>query len=109
MDLFCRTWRVVNCTEPEYIGNLLFISNAGTYFFTTPDGEANGLSQWRWYGNANKEFEYSHDNWQHYGRVEILDLSINFLNIFDPGFLRIIPGYSSAGANDYWELVPVNY
>jgi hypothetical protein len=109
MDLLCRTWRVVNCTEPGNIGMLLFISNAGTYFFTSSDGEANGLSQWRWYGYANKEFEYSHDNWKHYGRVKILELSIHFLNILDPGFSMLIPGYSSADANDYWELVPVNY
>ncbi|MDR0320933.1 MAG: SPOR domain-containing protein [Treponema sp.] len=108
IDLFCRTWRVVNCSNPENIGNLLFISNAGTYFFTTPDGESNGLSQWRWYGDTHGEFEYSHDNWGHYGRVRILELSRNSLKIRDPGFLNIIPGYSSAGLNVYWELVPMN-
>jgi hypothetical protein len=42
-DLFCRTWKVVNCTQSDNVGFLLFISNAGTYFFTTPDGESSEL------------------------------------------------------------------
>jgi hypothetical protein len=108
LDLFCRTWKVVNCTKSEFIEDLLFISNSGTYFFTTADGKSNRVSQWRWYNNKKEEFEYSHDNWEHYGRVKILDLSINFLNLMDPGYITIIPGYSSAGNNEYWELIPIN-
>jgi hypothetical protein len=107
LDIFCRTWKVINCTDPESIGLYLFISNTGTYFFTTPDGEANSLSRWRWYDNNHKEFEYSHDNWAHYGRAKITNLTQNFLDIFDPGYLRIIPGYSSAGVEDRYELIPV--
>jgi hypothetical protein len=108
-DLFCRTWRVVNCTLTEQIGNLLFVSNAGTYFFTTPDGESNSLSQWRWYNNGTEEFDYSHTNWQYYGRAKILELTINRLKMFDPGFSSFISGYSSTDSNDYWELVPVSH
>jgi hypothetical protein len=107
LDLFCRTWKVINCTRSESIGNYMFISNAGTYFFTTPDGEANSLSRWRWHDETHQEFEYSHDNWNHYGRAKITNLTQNFLGMFDPGYLRIIPGYSSAGYEDQWELIPV--
>ena len=106
LDLFCRTWKVVKYTEPEYIGCLLFISNAGTYFFTTPDGESSDLSSWRWYGSKKEEFEYSHDMWAHYGRAKIIRLTLNSLEIFDPGYIKLVPGYSNAGANGQWELVP---
>jgi hypothetical protein len=107
-DLFCRTWKVVNCTDTDNIGLLFFISNAGTYFVTTPDGEANSMSQWRWYNNKTEEFEYTHDDWEYYGRAKILELKRNYLKILDPGFLTTVPGYSNAGYKDYWELVPVN-
>ena len=107
IDLFCRTWKVVNCTDTYFIDNVILISKAGTYFFTTPDGESGSLSQWRWYNNNNEEFDYTHDNWEHYGRVKILELTKNYLKILDPGFNGYIPGYSSAGANDIWELVPI--
>jgi len=108
-DLFCRTWRVVNCTDSSNIGYLFFISNAGTYFFTTADGESNSMSQWRWYNNKTEEFEYTHDNWQHYGRAKIIELKRNYLKIFDPGFFNNIPGYSRGSYNNYWEFEPVNY
>jgi len=107
LDLFCRSWLVVNCSDPDIIGCILFISNAGTYFITEPDGEINTMSKWRWYGNNRQEFEYSHDNWYSYGRARITDLSIVSLGIFDPGFLRNVPGYSRSSFNDQWELVPV--
>jgi len=107
-DLFCRTWKVVNCTDTENIGNLLFISNAGTYFFTTADGESNSMSHWRWYNNKTEEFEYTHTEWQAYGRAKILELKRNYLKIFDPGFKGSVPGYSIGIFNDYWELEPVN-
>jgi len=107
-DLFCRTWKVINCTDTIWIGNLLFISNAGTYFFTTFDGESNSMSQWRWYNNRTEEFEYTHDDWRHYGRAKIIELTKNYLEIFDPGFSSLVPGYSNAGSNDYWELVPID-
>ena len=107
LDLLCRTWRTVACTEEEHIGSLLFISSAGTYFFTDPEGRSNSLSRWRWYNDEKEEFDYSHDNWVHYGRVEIIDLSLDSLKIFDPGFNSIIPGYSRAGLNIFWEFVPI--
>ena len=107
-DLFCRTWKVVNCTDATQIGYLLFISNAGTYFFTTPDGSSNSMSQWRWYDNKTEEFDYTHYEWEHYGRAKILELTKNYLKIIDPGFSYFIPGYSDAELNYYWELEPVN-
>lgn len=108
LDLFCRTWKVVNCTEESNISRLLFISGAGTYFFTDPDGQSSSLSRWRWYDDRKEEFEYSHDNWEHYGRVRITGLAVNLLEMIDPGYFTAIPGYSSADLNDYWELVPAN-
>jgi len=107
LDLFCRTWKVVYCTNTDSIGHYLFISNTGTYFFTTADGVANSLSSWRWYGNDHKEFEYSHDNWEHYGRAQVTTLTQFFLGMFDPGFNTTIPGYSKADVNNTWELIPV--
>lgn len=107
-DLFCRTWRVVNCTNTDYIGLLLFISNAGTYFATTPDGETNSMSQWRWYNNKTEEFEYSHEDWQYYGRAKVIELKRNYLKIYDPGYITITPGYSKGILDNYYELVPVN-
>jgi hypothetical protein len=59
--------------------------------------------------NKTEEFEYTHYEWQRYGRAKILELKRNYLKFFDPGFIRIIPGYSSADLNNYWELEPVNY
>jgi len=107
LDLFCRTWKVIDCTNELYIGAFLFISDAGTYFFTTPDGEADSLSQWRWYDDNKKEFEYSHDNWIFYGRARIDELTINSLKVFDPGYRGDIPGYSRAGFKNRWVLVPL--
>ena len=108
LDLLCRTWKVVNSTDEKYIGLYLFISNAGTYFFTTPDGELNNLSHWRWYDDSKEEFEYTHDEWAHYGRAEIFDLTINSLEVFDPGFFNDIKGYSKGTLSNFHELVPVN-
>jgi hypothetical protein len=108
-DLFCRTWKVINCTETSWIGDLFFISSAGTYFITTSDGESNTMSQWRWYNNKTEEFEYTHYDWQHYGRAKIIELTRNYLKIVDPGFIYFIPGYSSADLDIYLELEPVNY
>ena len=109
IDLFCRTWRVVRYSaDPDYIGSYLFVSNAGTYFFTTDDDEENSLSQWRWYDDAMEEFEYSHSNWWNYGRARIIELTENSLKVFDPGFDGFMPGYTSFGMNDFWEFVPAN-
>jgi len=107
LDLFCRTWKVVDCTEKENIGLILFNSNAGTYFFTDPDGQSNSLSQWRWYDDKHEEFEYTHDNWEHYGRAQINELTLNSLKLVDPGYNNSVPGYSAAGLNNSWELVPI--
>jgi len=108
LELISRTWKVVNCTEPENIGSLLMISNAGTYLFTIPDEKSNNLSNWRWFDDTNEEFEYSHDNWNHYGRVKITNLTKNSLGILDPGLFNVINGYSQAAMGIQWELVPAS-
>lgn len=107
LDMFCRTWLVVDCTNTETIGCILFISNAGTYFITEPDGEINTMSKWRWYNDSKEEFEYSHNNWAAYGRAKITKLTVNSLELLDPGFLNIVSGYSNAGLNNKWVLIPV--
>ena len=108
LDLLCRTWKVVNCTESDRIGLFVIISNVGTYFSSTPDGYSSSLSKWRWHDEVMESFEYSHDNWGHYGRASILDLTINSLRIHDAGYSELIPGYSTGYLDNYWELVPVN-
>jgi hypothetical protein len=108
LELLCQTWRVINCTERENIGSQLVISNTGTFLFTMPDGTSNNLSDWRWYDDTNEEFEYSHDNWDHYGRARITNLTKDSLEIFDPGLFNTIYGYSNAGMDIQWELVPVS-
>ena len=108
LDLLSRTWRVVDCTEKEYIGDLIFISSSGTYFFTYPDGSASRLSRWRWYDEKNEEFEYSHDDWECYGRARINELKRESLIFTDPGYLALIPGYSNADLDLLYELTPAN-
>ena len=108
MDLLCRTWKVVYCTDEDAIGLYVLISNSGTYFFTEVDGIANRLSSWRWFNEDMEEFEYSHDEWVHYGRAEILNLTVDSLEIFDPGYFSYTRGYSRGNGNDYYELVPVD-
>jgi hypothetical protein len=106
IDLFCRTWKIMNCTKSEDIGKIILFSNAGTYLVTEINSKS-WLSQWRWYGEKKEEFEYSHDNWQHYGRAKIIDLEKNYLKYFDTGYYRNISGYSSANLNYYYELEPI--
>jgi hypothetical protein len=105
-ELFCRAWKVVNCTERENIGSLLIFSNTGAYYFNLPDEKSNNLSGWKWYDDTNEEFEYSHDNWNHYGRIKINNLTRNSLRMFDPGHFNVIDEYSKAGKDIQWELVP---
>ena len=108
LDLFCRTWKVISCTESDRVGILMLISKSGTYFSTSPDGETSSLSEWRWYNENKESFEYSHDNWEHYGRAEILDLKADYLSIYDPGYSYLTPGYSVGYLDNYWEFIPAN-
>ncbi|MCL2230976.1 MAG: hypothetical protein FWC01_07745 [Treponema sp.] len=107
LDLFCRTWRVVDSTDPEDIGIIVLFTNAGTYFITRPDGGSSSMSRWRWYGERRDQFEYTHENWISYGRAFINDLSANLLVFTDPGFFVFRQGYSNAGSNSIYRLVPV--
>jgi len=108
IDLFCRTWKIVNSTKTSHIGDLMLFSNAGTYLVTKADGSSSFISRWRWYDDKKEEFEYSHNNWQNYGRARIIELRENYLKYFDPGYNSVIPGYSKANLNYDYELEPVN-
>jgi len=107
LDLFCRTWRVVDSNDPEAIGIIFLFTNAGTYFVTHPDERDGFMSRWRWYGESRNQFEYSHENWSSYGRALINDLSMNLLVFTDPGFFVFRQGYSNAGMDDTYRLVPI--
>ena len=108
LDLLCRTWKTVFCTDTESIGTIFLFTNAGTYFYTRPDGYSNSLSRWRWYDEEMTMFEYSHDDWQHYGRVTINELTKDSMKFLDPGYSSLITGYSNAHMDYFHELVPLN-
>lgn len=106
-ELFCRSWKIVKATESMYIGYTILFSNAGTYLVTRNDS-GSFISSWRWYDERREEFEYSHDNWKHYGRAQIKELKQDSLKFNDPGYYTSIEGYSSGDKDDLHELEPVN-
>ena len=106
LDLFARSWVVIDSTEKESIGIIFLFTSAGTYFVTYPGDRSGQISEWRWYDSERNEFEYSHDDWGRYGRAEIRELTRDSLILFDPGFYNIIPGYSRANMNNLNVLVP---
>ena len=83
MDLFCRTWKVVNSPSRGDIGVTVLFSNAGTYFVYEPDGSGRLISHWKWFDDRNEELEYSHDNWQNKGNVKNIELRANYLKFVD--------------------------
>ena len=106
LKLFSRTWKIAGSSNDITVDEIVLFSRAGTYLETEPDGFS-WLSQWRWYDEKNEEFEYSHDNWQHYGRAKILSLDDRSLVFNDPGYYNGVEGYSSAGYDDVYELSPM--
>ena len=108
LDLFCRTWKVVDSSRKNEIGLIIYFSNAGTYFYTHPDGKSNILSRWRWYDENMDEFEYTHDDWEHYGRARINELEKESLKYLDPGYNSFVPGFSNASMDLYYNLIPIN-
>lgn len=106
LKLFCKTWKIAGSSNDVTVDEIILFSKAGTYLETEPDGFS-WLSQWRWYDEKNEEFEYSHDNWQHYGRAKILTLEDGSLVFNDPGYYNGVEGYSSAGYDDVYELSPL--
>ncbi|MDR1574726.1 MAG: hypothetical protein LBS37_01865 [Treponema sp.] len=106
LQLFCRTWKIAGSSNDITVDEIIVFSKAGTYLETEPGGFS-WLSEWRWYDEKNEEFEYSHDNWQHYGRAKILTLEAESLFFNDPGYFNAVEGYSSAGYTDVYELSPM--
>ena len=107
VDIFCRTWIVVNSDKAEYIGYIMLFSNDGTYLITNTKGES-FVAKWRWHDNNSTEFEYTHNNWRSYGRVLINKLEENSLIFLDPGFNILGNGHSTIGKDIVFELVPLN-
>jgi len=106
-ELFCRTWKIIKVTDSESVGDTLLFSNAGTYL-VTKNGGYSFVSRWRWYDEKRTEFEYSHDDWQHYGRAKILELKQDSLVYNDSGYNTMVEGYSPANLNYIYELAPIN-
>jgi len=104
-DIFCRTWRIVNSDKTEYIGYFMLFSNDGSYLITNTKGETT-VAKWRW-DKQLTTFEYTHDNWRSYGRVDISELDKNSLIFTDPGFNILGNGYSALRKDVLFELVPI--
>jgi hypothetical protein len=100
VDILCKTWKIENCPNPELIGSKFYIMDDGTYYVTNPKGESSSFSEWRRRGGT--DFEYSHNNWEYYGRAEIINLTDNALELIDSGYSYDTPGNSSAGYNNRW-------
>jgi len=105
-DIFCKTWSIVNSDKTDYIKYFMTFSNDGTFLITNTRGETS-VAKWRWY-DKYKAFEYSHDNWQNYGRATIHQLNQNSLIFNDPGYnILSNEGYSTIGKDAKYELVPI--
>jgi len=105
-DIFCRTWKIVNSNKTEYIGYIMVFSDDGTYLITNINGESI-VAKWRWH-DEHREFEYTHDNWRSYGRIQIKRLNQNSLIFNDPGFNILGRGHSTIRKDTLFELVPIN-
>jgi len=99
-ELLCKTWNIDNSPNPDLAGYQLFILNDGTYYVKNTKGESSSLSNWRW--NGGSEFEYTHNDWEYYGRAEITKLTDNSLELIDSGYNYNAPGNSSAGNSNHW-------
>ncbi len=95
-DMFSRTWKLVETTSTiSEVGDILFISDVGTYFFTTGSGERKHRepSQWKWYDEENNLFEYSHDDGFSWYKIENSNLTKEFYTLTDAAgsFYRFVP------------------
>jgi len=106
-ELLCRTWKIESCPNPELNGSRLFILDNGTYYVTNAKGESSSLSDWRWNGDASNDFEYTHNDWDYYGRAEIIRLTDNTFELLDSGYSYDVPGRSSAGYSNHWVFTAV--
>jgi len=99
-ELLCKTWIIDSSPNAELIGAQLFVANDGTYYVKNAKGETSSTSNWRF--NGNNEFEYTHNNWEYYGKAEIINLSDDSFELLDSGYSYDTPGRSSAGYNNRW-------
>jgi hypothetical protein len=106
-DIFCRTWVIVSSDKAEYIGYIMLFSEDGSYLITNTKGEP-FVAKWRWH-NELAAFEYTHDNWRSYGRVDISELDNNSLIFTDPGFNILGNGYSTVRKDVVFKLVPIEH
>ncbi|MDR2942259.1 MAG: hypothetical protein LBV17_06690 [Treponema sp.] len=108
-ELLCKTWKIESCPNKELVGSLLYILNDGKYYVVNIEGESSSVSNWRWNSGGN-EFEYTHNNWEYYGRVEIINLMEDYLELLDSGYSYDTPGRSSAGYSNRWvfSVTPAN-
>ena len=105
-DLFARAWRVIDSNKEETTGTIFLFSINGTYLVSKPDGTS-FTSHWRWQDGKRDKIEYSHNNWWSYGRADIDTLTQRDLIFFDPGFNPSVQGFSFAGQDWFYELVPI--
>jgi hypothetical protein len=84
LDLFARSWKVLRSSyNMSDSGIIVLFSNAGTYLVYEIDGSVRLLSHWRWSDDGHKEFEFSHDKWDTWGSVSIMELRENYLKWFE--------------------------
>jgi len=101
-DLICKTWKIEKCPNPELVGSSFFVLEDGTYYVTNPKGESSSISNWRRDSDSGKGFEYTHNDWEYYGRAEIINLTEDSLELIDTGYSYKTPGRSSAGYSNLW-------
>jgi hypothetical protein len=84
LDLFTRSWKVLRSSyNMSDSGIIVLFSRAGTYLVYEIDGSVRLLSHWRWADEGRKEFEFSHDKWETWGSVSIMELRENYLKWFE--------------------------
>jgi hypothetical protein len=105
-ELLCNAWKIENCPNPELVGSKLFILKDGTYYIKNTKGELSSISNWRWNGDNGNRFEYSHNDWEYYGRADIIKLTDDSFELFDTGYTYETPGHSSAGSSNRWVFSP---
>jgi len=94
-NLFTRSWKLVETTNNinATIGDILFVSDAGTYLFVDSSGEHKQLSRWRWYDEKNNLWEYSHDNGITWYKIRETNLRKDMYTLVDDPnyFYKFVP------------------
>ena len=106
-DILCRTWVIVKSDTGKYTEYIMIFSDDGTYLITNTNGESY-LANWRWYSDEHEGFEYTHNNWQSYGRVIIQKLNQSSLIFIDPGYNILGYGHSTIGKDAAYELAALD-